>query len=143
MSGWQSTRRVEFAHVDGAGIVFYPRYVEMISSVIEQFFAEALDYPFDVMHLDERRGIPTAQIEIAFHAPSRLGEVLDFTVALTRIGTSSAGVATRALCRGRPRLTARQTIVRIDLDTGRPEPWPADLRARMARHHVPQPEETP
>ncbi len=143
MSAWHTTRRVEFAHVDGAGIVFYPRYVEMISSAIEQFFAEALAYPFDVMHMQDRRGIPTAQIEIAFHAPSRLGEVLDFAVTLTRIGTSSAQVETSVTCRGRPRLTARQTIVRIDLDTGRPEPWPAGLRARMARHHVPQAEENP
>ena len=33
---------VRFQHTDPAGIVFYPRYFEMINQVIEDWFAEKL-----------------------------------------------------------------------------------------------------
>lgn len=32
--------QIEFNHCDPAGIVFYPRYFEMVNSVIENFFAD-------------------------------------------------------------------------------------------------------
>ncbi|MDQ7079599.1 MAG: thioesterase family protein [Paracoccaceae bacterium] len=128
---WSTTRKVEFSHVDGAGIVFYPRYFEMISSVIEEWFDRCLDYPFDRMHFHDRRGIPTAEINVKFMAPSRLGDVLEFSVHVTRLGNSSADVETTCRLGAQTRLIARQTLVRIDLDTGRPEPWPERMRARM------------
>jgi len=128
---WSTTRKVEFSHVDGAGIVFYPRYFEMISSVIEEWFDRCLLYPFDRMHFHDRRGIPTAEINVKFLAPSRLGDVLEFSVTVPRIGNSSADVETTCRLGAETRLVARQTLVRIDLDTGRPEPWPETVRARM------------
>ena len=128
---WTTTRKVEFSHVDGAGIVFYPRYFEMISSVIEEWFAQCLDTPFDRMHFHDRRGIPTAEINVTFLAPSRLGDVLEFSVSVPRIGNSSADVETTCRLGTETRFVARQTLVRIDLDTGRPEPWPEQVRARM------------
>lgn len=36
---------------DAAGIAYYPRYVEMLSQVIERWFTDALDYGFHDMHL--------------------------------------------------------------------------------------------
>ena len=43
------TRPVEFNHCDPAGIVFYPRYFEMISATIERFLADAIDYSWTRM----------------------------------------------------------------------------------------------
>lgn len=131
---FRQSRIVEFQHCDPAGIVFYPRYFEMISSVIERFFADALGRGI----YQDGTGVPTAHIETDFHAPSRLGDVLDFALTITRIGTSS--VAYRLDCtHDGPRFTAKGVLVHYDFTAGRSSPWPDDLRAGFARHMMTEP----
>ena len=38
--------KVLFRHCDPAGIVFYPRYFEMMNDTVEAFFGTALDAPW-------------------------------------------------------------------------------------------------
>ena len=78
------TQKVLFRHCDPAGIVFYPRYFEMINDCVEAFF-ESLNYPFYEMH-KAGHGVPTAQIETRFIAPSRHGEVLDLQLNCHKLG---------------------------------------------------------
>jgi 4-hydroxybenzoyl-CoA thioesterase len=77
--------RVEFNHCDPAGIVFYPRYFEMTNSVLENFFREEVGYSYHAMMADGI-GVPTARIETDFRAPSRLGDVLDWTLVVETAG---------------------------------------------------------
>jgi len=128
---WQTARRVEFNHVDGANIVFYPRYFEMISSVVEEYFADHVGAPFAPMHMQERRGVPTGRIAVEFRAPSRLGERLEFALAVTRVGNASLGLEITCSHRGEIRFRAEQVLIRMDLDSGRSEPWPDHIRARL------------
>ncbi|MBA2778479.1 acyl-CoA thioesterase [Billgrantia kenyensis] len=125
-------RKVRFQHCDPAGIVFYPRYFEMLNSVVEDFFAEAVGHDFNQLHVENRTGVPTAHIETDFHAPSRLGETLTFELTIRDIGRTSMALRTVALCNGEPRLTCDSTLVFIDLDSGRPLPWPDAMRRRFA-----------
>lgn len=131
MMSFETTRLVEFNHCDGAGMVFYPRYFEMISSVIEEYFGNALDYPYWSMHFRDRRGIPTARTEAEFHAPSRLGDKLDFALRITRLGNSSVDLKITAACGSEDRLTVASTLVRIDLDSGLSERWPDEITEKM------------
>ena len=41
--------QIEFNHCDPAGIVFYPRYFEMVNSVVENFFREVAGHSFAAM----------------------------------------------------------------------------------------------
>jgi 4-hydroxybenzoyl-CoA thioesterase len=66
--------KIRFQHVDYAGIVFYPRFLEMLNCLVEDWFEEALDRPFSKMH--ETNGIPTVDLKIQFKNPARLGEIL-------------------------------------------------------------------
>ncbi|MCF3593251.1 acyl-CoA thioesterase [Rhodobacteraceae bacterium LMO-12] len=119
------TQKVKFRHCDAAGIVFYPRFFEMINDTIEEFFEVDLAYPFAAMH--PAHGIPTAQIETKFKAPCRLGDVLQIHLECTRLGTTSMGLALRAECDGELRFSAQSTLVHINAKTG-PEPWPNNVR---------------
>lgn len=121
---------VEFNHCDPAGIVFYPRYFEMTNSVVENFFAEALDYPFARM-MAERHGIPTVRIEAEFRAPSRLGDRLGFALEVARLGRSSVGFALGAEAAGEQRMAAKLTLVWVSPE-GKASAWPEALRARFA-----------
>jgi 4-hydroxybenzoyl-CoA thioesterase len=127
------TRRiqVEFNHCDPAGIVFYPRYFEMTNSVMENFFADDIGYSYARM-MAEGRGVPTARIEANFRAPSRLGDRLDVTLDVTRLGRSSFNATITGRCADELRLTVDLTLVWVD--GGRSQPWPEAIRTRLAAH---------
>lgn len=128
---WQTTRLVEFQHCDPAGIVFYPRYFEMINSVIEECFRTHIGYSFAPMHFIDRRGVPTAKTAVEFHNPSRLEDLLTFTLKVLRVGKSSLELSLDCTCLDQPRLSATSTLVRIDLDSGKSDPWPETLRQKL------------
>ncbi|MES2811164.1 MAG: acyl-CoA thioesterase [Bacteroidota bacterium] len=68
------TEKIRFQHIDFAGIVFYPRFLEMLNGLVEDWFEEALDRPFSRMH--ETNGIPTVDLKVQFKKAARLGEVI-------------------------------------------------------------------
>ncbi len=66
--------KIRFQHIDYAGIVFYPRFLEMLNGLVEDWFEEALDRPFSKIH--ETNGIPTVDLKVQFKKAARLGEIL-------------------------------------------------------------------
>jgi 4-hydroxybenzoyl-CoA thioesterase len=128
---FKTTSQVRFAHVDGAGIVFYPRYFEMLNAAVEDWFAQALGADFRSMHFDRGIGVPTVQLSSEFHAPSTLGEELTIRLTPNKIGRTSCSYTAVFSAAGRDRLTANGTLVCMNLVTLEAEPWPDDIRQRM------------
>lgn len=118
-------QKVLFKHCDPAGIVFYPRYFEMINDCVEAFFDAALNMPFETLH--QNAGVPTAQISTVFTAPSRHGDHLSIDLVVTKIGRTSLSLSLLATCEGQSRFHALSTLVYIDVN-GRPQRWPEALR---------------
>lgn len=135
---FRNTVRVRFKDCDAAGIVFFPRYFEMLNDLVEDWFREALDWPFERMHGADRAGVPTAELQCRFVAPSRMGEVLTRELAVTRLGSSSCTLRVRFLGAqhdGRADLRVEFTQRLVCVDTARmaPRPFPAPVREAMAR----------
>lgn len=129
---FRNTVQVRFGHCDPAGIVFYPRYFEMLNDLVEDWFAQALDWPFDVMHAIDRAGMPTAALDCRFHAPSRLGDRLTRELRVAHLGESSCVLDIRfAGPDGDARLTATPRLVCVNLEDLAPRPLPAGVRAAM------------
>ena len=124
---------VRFAHVDAAGIVFYPRYFEMFNAAVEEWFAARTGVSFADLHITRRHGVPTVALECRFAAPSRLGDLLDIEVVLKKLGRSSCDLSYRISSGGAERVIASAVLVYIDLDTGQSESWPDDLRGGLAQ----------
>jgi 4-hydroxybenzoyl-CoA thioesterase len=124
-------RRVRFADCDAAGIVFYPRYFEMLNGVVEDWFAGPLGVSFRELHLERHASVPTAAVEARFIAPSRLEDELSFSLTVTRLGGASCGLRHRITADGLTRFEATQIIVYVGASL-KPEPWPDALRARIA-----------
>ena len=123
-----SRQRVRFAHVDAAGIVFYPRYFEMLNAAVEDYFGNAIGVDFAEIHVGRRLGVPTVRLEADFVEPSRLGDDLDFELKAVAVGRSSLDFAVKVKCGEEMRFKARAVLVCIDLDSGRSMAWPADIR---------------
>lgn len=123
-----SRQSVRFAYVDAAGIVFYPRYFEMLNAAVEDYFAQAVGVNFSTMHLERGLGVPTVKLETEFVAPSRLGDELDFALSVERVGRSSADIAVTVRCDAEVRLRIRIILVCMTLKTGSAIGWPDDMR---------------
>ena len=123
-------QKVLFKHCDPAGLVFYPRFFEMINDCVEAFFAE-IGLPFDALH--RTHAIPTVEITTEFTAPCRLGDDLVLRLTCTRLGRTSLGLRIAARGPDGPRFQAKSTIVFTTLQ-GQPTPWPDALRTQFTRH---------
>lgn len=124
---------VRFAHVDPAGIVFYPRYFEMLNGAVEDWF-DSMGFDFRHLHQTLGLGAPTVRLEVDFKAPSRLGDQLDFTLAVARASARSCTLRVRVTCGDEVRFTALVVLVCMDLAQAVSVPWPQALSAAMARH---------
>lgn len=126
-----SRLQVRFADCDPAGIVFYPRYFEMLNAAVEDWFAQEIGLDFKQMHLVERMGVPTVKLDVAFTSPSQLGDLLTITLTPTQVGTSSCTFTAVFEGEGRERLRAEVVLVCMDLDAHRAKPWPDSVRERL------------
>ena len=79
--------KIRFKHIDYAGIVFYPRFLEMLNDLVEDWFEEALERPFSKMH--QTNGIPTVDLKVQFKNAARIGEILTKNLWVKEIKTSS------------------------------------------------------
>jgi 4-hydroxybenzoyl-CoA thioesterase len=114
--------KVRFGQVDAAGIVFHPRYFEMLNDTLEDWFS-SLGFPFAEMHLKKEYGVPLVHIEADFFHPSRLGDELAFTLKVLKLGRSSLEVEIAAARKAEKRLVARAVIAHVDLKRGKAAPW--------------------
>jgi len=131
--------KVRFQHVDYAGIVFYPRFLEMLNNLVEDFYEEALDMPFKNIH--KTGGIPTVDLKVQFKKAARLGDELTKYLWIKKLGGSSM------LCGfkfehedGYTCLEGEVTLVRVEFmdDRGgiKASAFPDEMRAKLERYQV-------
>ena len=121
---------VRFTHTDPAGYVFFPRFFEMFQAAVEDWFNEGMEVDYAEM-IRQGYGLPTAKTECTFMAPSRLGDLLELSVVLEKVGTSSIAIRFEGRVGEELRLKANSVLVVISLETGRPVPIDDDLRERL------------
>lgn len=127
------SKLIRFQHCDPAGIVFYPQYFVLFHEVIEDWFYRGLQVKFADLITGKRLGAPTVDIRGQFFVPSRLGETLEFSLRVKKIGSSSIGLELEASAGEEVRVRIEQTLVLFSFDTGRTIPVPDDLRESMLR----------
>jgi 4-hydroxybenzoyl-CoA thioesterase len=123
--------QVRFAHIDAAGIVFYPRYFEMLNGAVEDWFAQDLGCDFSVLHKVRGLGVPTVHLETDFVAACELGEWVDISLEIERLGEKSVTLRFAFSVAGERRLGGKVVLVCMQLGVKRALPWPDDLRAGM------------
>lgn len=119
---------IRFSHCDPAGIVYFPHYFDLFNGLIEDWYTYELGYNYAELITGSRYGFPFVHIECDFMIPSRMGDVIDMTLLVERIGRSSLGIAIVCHKDGLERLRARMVTAMISLDEGEPVPLPQDLR---------------
>jgi len=119
---------VRFSHCDPAGIVYFPHYFDMFNGLIEDWYTNELGHDYAGLIMGSRLGFPFVHIECDFKIPSRMGEVIEMTLLVERIGRSSLGIAIVCHHDGLERLRARMVTAMMSLETHQPVPLPPPLR---------------
>ncbi len=131
--------KVRFESCDSAGIVFYPQYVLMAQRVFEDWFGEGLGLPLGRLHHELKMGFPIVNLQADFKKPSRIDEVLDWSLGVRKLGAKSLTLEIKASCAGEERVTVSLTVVSSNLVPGgvASREIPADVRAKMEEYLSP------
>ncbi len=130
---------VRFRDCDPAGIVFYPRYLEMFNDLVEDWFREGLNLPFSELINDRGWGIPTVHINVDFISPSRIGEALNAYLWVRRLGRSSIHMAIHLEGPdGSDRVISKEVLVFTNLQSGRARAIPEELMNKLVRFKIPE-----
>jgi 4-hydroxybenzoyl-CoA thioesterase len=131
------TEKIRFKHVDYAGIVFYPRFLEMLNDLVEDWFEEALERPFSKMH--ETHGIPTVDLKVQFKNAARIGDVLTKLLWVNTLGGASVTCGFRFTDEsGKTCLEGEVTLVNVALNAGdtgiKAESFSDETRTRINKY---------
>jgi 4-hydroxybenzoyl-CoA thioesterase len=120
---------VRFGHCDPAGIVFYPRYLEIFNNLVEDWCRQE-ELPF----ANARAGLPTVHLNVDFLKPSVMGEVLVGSLELTKLGRSSIGLKITLRSSDRSeRVRGNIVLVLMDAATRKAVPIEGEVRKRLER----------
>ena len=126
-------QKVKFSHCDFAGIVFYPRFLEMLNELVEDWFEEVLDFSFLKMH--PNGGVPTVDLKIKFKSPTRLRDVLIKTLWVVELSDKSVTYGFEFTNKEKIVLGGTAVLVNVELDKIKkeikPTSWNKEVRSKM------------
>lgn len=127
---FQTRIKVRFGDADPAGLVYYPVIFHYFHIALEEFFAARCGIAYAKLMEDERLGFPTVRVEAEFFAPLFYGDEAEISVAVSRVGQSSAVFEYTARRAGEQQVRARsvQVQVAMNLDQRRAVPIPDKYR---------------
>jgi 4-hydroxybenzoyl-CoA thioesterase len=125
--------KIRFAHCDPAGIVFYPRYFEIINGIVEDWCEEGLGTSFHEMHMVQGVGFPTVHIDIHFTKTSILGDQLQAHLKVLKLGRASLTISVCLIDEdNEARFNAELVLVMAHVKERKAIPIPEPLRERIA-----------
>ena len=127
---------IRFSHCDAAGIVYFPHYFDMFNGVIEDWYLAELKQDYAQLVMGSRLAFPFVHIECDFKIPSMMGEVIDLTLLVERIGRSSLSIVIVCHRDGLERLRAHMVTAMMSLETKKPVPLPPALRAAIEAYRA-------
>lgn len=142
---YTSIQKIRFDDVDGAGIVYYPRFLHLCHAAFEDFFDATAPFGYPELISGKRLGFPTVHLEADFHAPLSYGDTAVVTLAVIKLGTSSMTLRYEIM-RKRDAVrcfSATITTVLMNLDSKRPVPLTAEILGVLQRYLVVDPAGAP
>jgi 4-hydroxybenzoyl-CoA thioesterase len=123
-----------FSHCDPAGIVYFPRFFDLLHTAMEDWFTYGLEERFADFIVKKRLGVPTVSTRTDFVGPARFGDTLAIELRVVRLGRASIELAIDSFVEDRPCFRARHTICTFTHTTYKAVPIPDDLRAKMTEY---------
>lgn len=120
-----------WADCDIAGIVYYPKFFDMINVLTENWFEEELGTSYAELMREHHIGFPTVRVVCDFLVPCPMGADIELSLSVASLGRSSMALDFSGQVGGKPCLRAVHTLVMMSRDTYSAMPIPEELRARI------------
>lgn len=130
---------IRFADVDAARVLYFPRELHILHTVMEDFFREAVGIPYADLLSRERIGFPTVRLEADFSTPLRHGDSAEVRLRVRDVGRSRL-VFEYEVARGSDGVLAARvvaTTVAVDPVAWRAVEIPEKIRSRLLSYRVP------
>ncbi len=134
MPAFQREIPVRFGHCDPATIVFYPRYFEMISALVEDWFEDGLEASAPGMMYHRGIVTPTVHFTVDFLNAAWFGDRLTFNLWVKKIGRTSCELLIEASHQGKVAMRVKQILVFMVERTRKATPIAPDIVHRMKRY---------
>lgn len=130
---------VRFADCDVAKVVYYPRILHYCHVTMEELFGAATGVTYDRIVLDQNLGYPTVKLAIEYSAPVRLGDTVEMTAVVERVGKRSVDFRWegRRQADGVLAFSCRTTSVAVTMDDFESTDIPPDHRRALELHLAP------
>ena len=129
--------RVRWGDVDAAGIIFYGSYIRFFEIAETELF-RAAGLPYGVVFDELNIWLPRVHLECDFHRAAQLDDLLEVSVWVGKIGTTSLRLNFEVLRKDRDKkieekliATAHFVLVATRRDNLRPVPVPEELRRAL------------
>jgi 4-hydroxybenzoyl-CoA thioesterase len=129
---WSTTVMIRFSHCDPAGIVYFASHFDILNGVIEDWFITALGIDYHHVVGVRRIGLGYVHAACDFAVPARMGDRLDYSVTVERVGNKSIPLRIIARKGSTEMLSATLVIVTTDLDRSVSVPIPEDIRTAVS-----------
>ena len=135
MALFEYQQTVRFQHCDPAGIVFYPRYLEMVNACVEAWFEKAVGVSFATLHTQWHVGVPTVSLQTRFVKASCLEDRLTLRLKIQKLGNTSLVLQVMIMSDEELRVENTVTLVLVDLKRMKSVAWSSQphLQQRLQR----------
>jgi len=131
-SGFRLSVRVYYEDTDAGGVVYYANYLKYLERARTEWLRAIGP---DQRDLARDGGVVFAvrSIELEYHAPARLDDVLEVEAEVAAFGRARIDFAQRVCRDGRELCGGRVRVACLDAATFRPRPLPVELKEVFAR----------
>ena len=131
---WRTRIAIRFGSCDPAGIVYTPEYLHLFNGVVEDWYGAALGIPYYDIIRQRRIGLGYAHVSVDFAKPSSMGDVLDVSVIVGKIGRASLTLRIHAFKDGVECVRATFVTVTTSLIDHKAIALPDDVRRAVAAY---------
>jgi 4-hydroxybenzoyl-CoA thioesterase len=124
------TLPIRFSQCDPAGIVYFPHYFDLVHACLEDWYDEVLGFGFAKL-VGSGHGAPIVHAECDFSAPSRMGDRVQLTLLVERLGGASVTYRVIGHADGLERFNAKIVTAFLALATGKAVPIPTEIRSKI------------
>ena len=129
-TGFSWTVRVYYEDTDAGGIVYYANYLKFFERARTEWL-RALDIGQQQLIEREQAMFVVKNVQIDYHAPATLDDVLTLTLRIEKLGRATVNFAQQAWCGEVLLAEAAVRVGCVDSMTLRPRALPAGAAAKM------------
>ena len=131
---WATLRTVRFSDCDPAGIVYTPRFIDLVNGVIEDFFIGQLRIDYHALIRTDRIGLGYKSVDTDFFKPAFMGDRLSFTVLIEHIGRTSVIFSVHCVREIEEVMRCRLVMVTTSLNTNSAINIPVNLKDALTAY---------